>query len=466
MMSFRVRLVLFVLVLFVLVGCVSAASSCCPSAAKAGCGSNALTKGQVEDGWVLLFDGKSCKGWVGLGKDKFPETGWEIKEGVLTVNPVANGSKKKRGGAIVTVEMYDDFELKLDFKLTEGANSGIKYFVRDEDAKKGKELGLEFQVLDDKKHPDAKKGINGNRTVASLYDLIAADKGKEVKAVGEWNTARIVSKGKHVEHWLNGKKVLEYERGSKEFAELIAISKFKNIKDFGLAEKGHIVLQDHKDTVSYKNIMIKKLVEPCGKVKSAMVDLVIELPPLMLAGTPKNLKIKNLEKPRGKGEARPTMLVPAGTSNAALNKSVTSTSFDPIVGAFADITDGDKAGDAYVELDPFEQSITIDLGASYEIYAIVIWHYHKETMAYFDVVVQTADDADFIGNVNTLFNNDIDNTHGLGIGSDKNYLESYEGKLIDAKGVVGRYVKCLSASNSSNDMNHYIEVEVFGKPVK
>jgi len=233
-MSIRVRFVLFVLVLFVLVGCVSAASSCCTLAAKGGCGPNELTKEQIKDGWVLLFDGKTTKGWVGLGKDKFPETGWEIKDGVLTVNPVVERSKKKRGGAILTVAMYDNFEYS-------------------------KELGLEFQVLDDNKHPDAKKGINGNRTVASLYDLIAADKDKKVNAVGEWNTAKIVSRGKHVEHWLNGKKVLEYERGSKEFMDLIAVSKYKSIKGFGLAEKGHILLQDHKDTVSYKNIMIKKL---------------------------------------------------------------------------------------------------------------------------------------------------------------------------------------------------------------
>jgi len=246
-MSLVIRSTVFVLVVVMLAGCVESVSS------------NELTKAQIKDGWVLLFDGETTKGWVGLGKDKFPETGWEIKDGVLTVNPVVEGSKKKRGGAILTVAMYDNFEFKVDFKLTEGANSGIKYFVTEADAKRGKELGLEFQVLDDNKHPDAKKGINGNRTVASLYDLIAADKDKKVNAVGEWNTAKIVSRGKHVEHWLNGKKVLEYERGSKEFMDLIAVSKYKSIKGFGLAEKGHILLQDHKDTVSYKNIMIKKL---------------------------------------------------------------------------------------------------------------------------------------------------------------------------------------------------------------
>ena len=194
-----------------------------------------------------------------------------------------------------------------------------------------------------------------------------------------------------------------------------------------------------------------------------MVALVIDLPEESLKGTPKNLVIENLEARRPEGQMRPPFYVPAGTSNAALGKTVTSTSYSPIAGEFGMITDGDKSGYGYVELDPFEQSITIDLGASYEIYAIVLWHNFKDDVAYFDVVIQTADDADFIMNVNTLFNNDTDNTHGLGTGEDKNYIETNEGKLIDANGVGGRYVRCYSASNSSNDMNHYIEVEVYAK---
>jgi hypothetical protein len=147
---------------------------------------------------------------------------------------------------------------------------------------------------------------------------------------------------------------------------------------------------------------------------------------------------------------------------------VTSSSLTPIVGALDWITNGDKEGadGSYVELDPFEQQITIDLGASFEIYAIVLWHYHKETAVYFDVVVQTADDPDFIKNANVLFNNDTDNTHGLGNGGDKNYIDTFEGKLIDGKGSVGRYVRFYSAGNSENEMNHYIEVEVYAKPVK
>lgn len=206
-------------------------------------------------------------------------------------------------------------------------------------------------------------------------------------------------------------------------------------------------------------------VEPAAK----NVPLVIELPQALFAGTPKPMaNMENLETPRPAGQARPVFYVPAGTTNVALGKPVTSSSLAPIVGSLDMITDGDKEGadGSYVELDPFEQQVTIDLGASYEIYALVLWHYHKETVIYYDVVIQTADDADFIENVNTLFNNDTDNTHGLGIGTDKNYVDTYEGRLIDGKGTVGRYVRFYSAGNTENEMNYYIEAEVFAKPVE
>jgi len=221
-------------------------------------GPNELTKAEKKQGWVLLFDGKTTKGWVGIGKDSFPKTGWKIEDGILTVNPdIEKGAK--RGGDIITLKTYDDFDFKIDFNITEGANSGVKYFVRQEDAKKGKGLGLEFQILDDAKHRDAKKGIDGNRTVGSLYDLITADESKKVNPHGQWNTARIISKGKKVEHWLNGKKMLEYDRSTKEFADLVAGSKYKKIKGFGLAEKGYILLQDHRNTLSFRNVKIREL---------------------------------------------------------------------------------------------------------------------------------------------------------------------------------------------------------------
>ncbi|MES2733069.1 MAG: DUF1080 domain-containing protein [Bacteroidota bacterium] len=224
---------------------------------------NTLTAQEKKEGWQLLFDGKTTKGWRGAYKTTFPDSGWVVKDGILSV--VSSGGKESRhGGDIVTEGEYDDFELTADFRLTEGANSGIKYFVVEQQPKPaGSAFGLEFQVLDDDKHPDAKLGKNGNRTIGSLYDLIPA-KDKKVNPIGQWNHARIVSRGKHVEHWLNGKKVLEYERGSQEFRQLVAGSKYaapeyNNNGRFGEASKGRLLLQDHGDAVSYKNIKVRKL---------------------------------------------------------------------------------------------------------------------------------------------------------------------------------------------------------------
>jgi len=197
-----------------------------------------------------------------------------------------------------------------------------------------------------------------------------------------------------------------------------------------------------------------------------MVPISIELPKPMFIGTPQNLKVPNLEKPLGK--ARPPFLAPKGTENVAAGQPIASTDEEPIIGEIDMITDGDKEAvdGSYVELGPFVQHVTIDLAAKHNIYAIVVWHFHKQPRVYFDVVVQVADDPDFITNVQTVFNNDHDNTAGLGVGSDMNYVETAEGKLIDAKGVQGRYVRLYSNGNSNNDLNHYIEVEVYGKPAE
>lgn len=207
-----------------------------------------LSPKDIKKGWTLIFDGKSTNGWKKADGQSFPSKGWKIENGVISVDP-SNG----RGGDIITEQEYSDFELSLEFRIAEGANSGIKYFVL-----KNTSLGCEFQILDDLKHPDAKLGKDGNRLQGGLYDLIAPTKNKVDMPVGEWNKARIVSKGKHVEHWLNGKKVVEYERNSDHFNTLVSESKYKKEKGFAEVEKAPILLQDHGDVVSFRNIKIRK----------------------------------------------------------------------------------------------------------------------------------------------------------------------------------------------------------------
>ncbi len=221
---------------------------------------NKLTAYEQQSGWKLLFDGKSTNGWVGAYKNTFPKKGWQVKDGLLKVLP-STGGESTNGGDIVTKQQFAAFDLSFDFKLTKAANSGVKYFVTLQEQNSGSAIGLEYQLLDDTLHPDAKLGREGNRTLASLYDLIKAQKSTRFfRFPGNWNTARIVVyPNNHVEHYLNGIKVLEYDRGSQAFRDLVAISKYKVWPNFGEAKKGHILIQDHGNEVSFRSIKIREL---------------------------------------------------------------------------------------------------------------------------------------------------------------------------------------------------------------
>ena len=230
---------------------------------------NQLTQVQVAQGWRLLWDGMSTNGWRGANLSGFPDHGWTIRDGALSVEAAAGG-ESTNGGDIITREEFASFELELDFRITPGANSGIKYFVDPQLGPTlglaGSAIGLEFQILDDERHPDAKLGVRGNRTVGSLYDLIPAtnldEPGRSAKRVmppGEWNRARIVATGRHVEHWLNGVKVVEYDRGTQMFRALVNNSKYQDMPGFGERERGPILLQDHGNAVSFRSIKIRSL---------------------------------------------------------------------------------------------------------------------------------------------------------------------------------------------------------------
>jgi hypothetical protein len=221
---------------------------------------NNLSAQEAAQGWKMLFNGKDFTGFRAVHGTKMPEKHWSVIDGTINVSP-SDGSET--GNDIVTEQQYGPFEMVFEFKLSEGANSGVKYYVNEAFDSGGKSgVGLEYQVLDDEKHPDAKMGAVGNRTMASLYDLIPSYKldKRFQRKIGDWNQARIVAMPNNiVQHWLNGFKVLEYERKSNIFNALVARSKYEKYIGFGAGDKGNILIQDHGNNVSYKNLKIREL---------------------------------------------------------------------------------------------------------------------------------------------------------------------------------------------------------------
>ena len=217
---------------------------------------NQLTEREKKDGWQLLFDGQTMNGWRRIYTDSLPKCGWRVENGCLIMEDYES-KESANGGDLITIREYSNFDFTFDFKMTSGANSGIKYFVNESigDPNSGYGFGPEYQICDD-------EGVSGRQLpgikLAGLYELIDAPDTKKVNPTGEWNTGRIVSRNNRVEHWLNGKQMFTYVLGSDQFRELVQKSKFKNIDGYAAQAKGHILIQDHGSVVLYKNLKIKE----------------------------------------------------------------------------------------------------------------------------------------------------------------------------------------------------------------
>ncbi|MEO7190149.1 MAG: DUF1080 domain-containing protein [Vicinamibacterales bacterium] len=253
----RRRFRTFTLALTVTAGATLAATGAGPAPVdQATPATNTLTAKEKTEGWRLLFDGRTTDAWRGFNRTEFPTAGWTVADGSLKHMTVP-AAQTANAGDIVTKDEYGDFDFQIDWKITPGGNSGIKYLVNEALVKTGHAgVGFEMQVLDDERHPDAKAGKNGNRTAGALYDLIPPT-AHTARPVGEWNHVEIISKAGVVQQWLNGTKVVEFELGSARLKTFIAESKFKDIAGFGEARRGRILLQDHGDEVWFRNIKIK-----------------------------------------------------------------------------------------------------------------------------------------------------------------------------------------------------------------
>lgn len=208
--------------------------------------------GAQGDGFKPMFDGKTLNGWRGYNKPDTAGTRWKVENGLVTI-PGTNEGDTKGQRDLITDATYDQFDIKWEWKIALGGNSGLKYFVLEDQPSA---IGHEYQMIDDERHPDAK--IGPHRQTAAFYDVFpAAD--RPLKPAGEWNTSEVIVKGNHVEHWLNGKRVLQYELDSPELRAAVAKSKFKDIARFGKPQKGHILIQDHGDQVWFRNVTIKPL---------------------------------------------------------------------------------------------------------------------------------------------------------------------------------------------------------------
>jgi len=224
---------------------------------------NTLTEDEILDGWELLFDGRTTENWRGMYTDNMPAEGWVVKANALCAN-MDNDTTAKGGGDIITRRQFGDFELKWEWRLmTEGGNSGLKYYLKEYDENRNKYgLGLEYQLLDDNNFEwmlDGRMKSNDYHSLGGLYEIYPPSETKKVMPLGSWNSSRIVTLNNHVEHWLNGIKILEYERGSTDFKKRIAASKFRGAEGFGLFKEGHIMLQDHGGAIQFRNIKIKEL---------------------------------------------------------------------------------------------------------------------------------------------------------------------------------------------------------------